>query len=240
MPSCIAEGKANRDVGDIVDIRPRTLHMRLEHVFETPGIRTRAGAARWLAVKWAERPHPAGRALTVGCDTMRAMTHPRISLIAAVARNAGIGRDNALLWSEPEDQRHFRRVTLGHPVIMGRRTWESLPARFRPLPGRRNFVVTRQPQWQAVGAEAVPSLEAALDRLAGQEQAFVIGGAQLYATALPLASELVLTEVEADWPADAFFPAFDRSAWDIQASAPQVGSTGQTYRFVTYRKTGGT
>ena len=184
--------------------------------------------------RWAQR-----RARADGYDTMRGMNRPRISLIAAVARNAGIGRDNGLLWTEPEDQRHFRRTTLGHPVIMGRKTWEALPPRYRPLPGRRNLVVTRQPHWHADGAEVAPSLEAAIERLEGAEQAFVIGGAQLYAAALPLASELVLTEVDADWPADAYFPTFERAQWHAEVSAPRVGADGLTYRFVTYRRPAG-
>jgi dihydrofolate reductase len=138
---------------------------------------------------------------------------PRITLIAAVARNRVIGRDNALLWHLPEDLRHFRAVTTGRPVIMGRKTWESLPVRFRPLPGRRNVVVTRQPGWRAEGAEVVVSPAAALALLAGTDQAFVIGGAELYAAMLPLADELLLTEIHRDFDGDVFFPAWDRDAF---------------------------
>ncbi len=134
---------------------------------------------------------------------------PRLTLIAAVARNGVIGRDNALLWRLPEDMRHFRAVTTGHPVIMGRKTWDSLPPRFRPLPGRRNIVVTRQPGWQAGGAEVAASPEAALALLGGIAQAFVIGGAELYAAMLPLADELLLTEIDQDFDGDVFFPAWD-------------------------------
>jgi dihydrofolate reductase len=83
------------------------------------------------------------------------MTRPRLGLIAAVARNGAIGMNNALLWSDPEDQKFFRRMTMGCPVIMGRKTWDSLPTRFRPLPGRRNVVITRNPTWRAQGAEVV-------------------------------------------------------------------------------------
>ena len=108
------------------------------------------------------------------------------SLIAAVARNGAIGRDNELLWKESADQKHFAATTRGHAVIMGRKTWESLPPRFRPLPGRRNIVVTRNAGFDAPGAETVDSLEAALQRVSGEPLAFVIGGAQLYAQALPL------------------------------------------------------
>ncbi len=159
---------------------------------------------------------------------------PALSLIAAVDRNGAIGKANALLWHEPEDQKHFRRVTMGAPVIMGRKTWDSLPARFRPLPGRRNVVVTRNVEWRAAGAEAVASIDAALTLLADAAKAFVIGGAEIYALALPLADELVLTEIDADLDGDTFFPAWDRSHYTCTARDPRVG-----YNFVTYKKTGG-
>ena len=122
---------------------------------------------------------------------------PRIALIAAVARNGAIGRDNGLLWNEPADQRHFIETTRGHAVVMGRRTWDSLPERFRPLPGRRNVVLSRDPNWAAPGAERVGSWGEALDMLKDTPTVFVIGGAQLYALALPDADELVLTEIDA-------------------------------------------
>jgi dihydrofolate reductase len=159
-------------------------------------------------------------------DEPAAPGRPRITLIAAVARNGVIGRDNALLWQLPEDLRHFRAVTTGHPVIMGRKTWQSLPARFRPLPGRRNIVVTRQPAWRAEGAEVVASPDAALALLGSVPQAFVIGGAELYAAMLPMADELLLTEIDRDFDGDAFFPVWDPSAFDEtgreahQAAAP--------------------
>lgn len=164
------------------------------------------------------------------------MKRPELSLIAAVARNGAIGRDNALLWSEPEDQRHFRRTTMGCPVIMGRKTWDSLPARFRPLPGRRNLVLTRNPAWHASGAETASSLDAALALLAGVPRAFVIGGAELYALALPLADELVLTEIDAEFEADAFFPRWDRSGFLAVAQDAHTSPLGIVYRFVTYRR----
>lgn len=165
---------------------------------------------------------------------MAPMNRPVLSLIAAVARNGAIGRNNALLWHEPEDQRHFRRVTMGGPVIMGRKTWDSLPARFRPLPGRRNVVVTRNERWHADGAEAVRSLAAALALLAGSPKVFVIGGAELYALALPHAAELVLTEIDADLDGDTFFPP-----WDRQRFAEASRETRPGYSFVTYYRTQG-
>lgn len=159
-----------------------------------------------------------------------------IALIAAVARNGAIGRGNALLFREPADQRHFRETTLGCPVIMGRRTWDSLPPRFRPLPGRRNIVVSRNRALQLPGAEIAVSLDDALALVADAARVFVIGGAQLYAQALPLAQTLVLTEIDADLDGDVHFPAWDRSRYDAAAGPVAVGTTGLPYRFVTYRR----
>jgi len=167
------------------------------------------------------------------------MNRPTLSLIAAVARNDTIGKGNALLWHEPDDQKHFRRVTMGCPVIMGRKTWDSLPARFRPLPGRRNIVLTRAADWRADGAETAPSLEDALDRLAGVPKAFVIGGAAVYALALPRADELVLTEIDADLDGDIYFPAWDRHRFTRHAGEAHTTADGLRYRFVTYHTTRG-
>jgi dihydrofolate reductase len=161
---------------------------------------------------------------------------PALSLIAAVARNGAIGKNNGLLWREPEDQKHFRRVTIGCPVIMGRKTWDSLPARFRPLPGRRNVVVTRNPAWHADGADAVTSIDAALVLLADAAKVFVIGGAELYALTLPRADELMLTEVDAELDGDTFFPAWDRAHFALTSSESHVGTGGVPFRFVTYSR----
>jgi dihydrofolate reductase len=163
------------------------------------------------------------------------MNRPALSVISAVARNGAIGKGNALIWHEPEDLRHFRRVTMGCAVIMGRKTWDSLPPRFRPLPGRRNLVVTRNAALRLEGAETAPSLAAALARLEGTAKAFVIGGGELYALALPLADELELTEIDAELDGDTFFPPWDRSAFACVERDPRAG-----YSFVTYKKTGGT
>ena len=163
---------------------------------------------------------------------------PRIAIIAALDRNGAIGRGGQLLWHEREDQKHFRAVTMGCPVIMGRKTWDSLPAKFKPLPGRRNIVVTRNAAWRGEGAEAAPSLAAALALAAGAEKVFVIGGGELYAAALPLADELVLTEIDAVFDgADTFFPRFDRARFvedsrNVHASA----GGGTAYAFVVYRR----
>ena len=160
----------------------------------------------------------------------------KLSLIAAVARNGAIGRDNELLWKESADQKHFAATTRGHAVIMGRRTWESLPPRFRPLPGRRNIVVTRSAGFDAPGAETAESLDAALQRLADVPRVFVIGGAQLYAQALPRVDEMVLTEIDADLDGDVHFPAWDRKTFVETSREGHVGADGRRFAFVTYRR----
>jgi dihydrofolate reductase len=136
-----------------------------------------------------------------------------LGLIAAVARNGVIGRGNALPWHVPEDLKHFRQVTTGHAILMGRRTHESIG---RPLPGRRNIVVSRQPDLRIEGCEVAPSLEAAigLARQGGDEMPMVIGGAAVYRDALPHATRLYLTEIDRDVEGDVFFPSFDRDAFD--------------------------
>jgi dihydrofolate reductase len=162
---------------------------------------------------------------------------PEIVLIAAMDRRHAIGRDGELLWHEREDQKHFRAVTMGCPVIMGRKTWDSLPAKFKPLPGRRNIVVTRNRAWQAGGAEAAPSLAAALALVADAGKAYVIGGGELYALALPLADELEMTEVDADFEApDTYFPEFDRSLFAETARRSLRTEAGVGFAFVTYRR----
>lgn len=161
------------------------------------------------------------------------MPRPTLSLIAAVARNGAIGRDNKLLTRISEDLKFFKRTTLGCPVIMGRKTWDSIG---RPLPGRRNIVISRNAQWQAEGAERAASLQEALARVQDAPKVFVIGGGEIYAEALPLADQLVLTEIDADFEADAFFPAFDRSQFNAVASDPQTSEEGHRYRWVTYTR----
>jgi len=161
---------------------------------------------------------------------------PDIHLVAAVARNGAIGRDNDLLWQEPADQRHFRAVTMGSPVIMGRRTWQSLPDRFRPLPGRRNLVISRDPALQVLGAERHGSLDSALAACAGLPKVCVIGGAQLYALALPLADVLELTEIDADLDGDVFFPDWPRADFEEVSRDTQKAQDGTGFAFVTYRR----
>jgi dihydrofolate reductase len=158
----------------------------------------------------------------------------RLALVAAVARNGVIGKDGAVPWHLPDDLARFRRLTTGHPVIMGRRTWDSLPDRFRPLPGRRNIVVTRNPGWNAEGAEPVGSLEEALGLLDDSPLVFVIGGAELYASALPLADELLLTEVGLEVEGDAFFPGWDADAFEEVSREPRIAADGTPFAFVRY------
>lgn len=159
---------------------------------------------------------------------------PRLALIAAVARNRVIGRGGELVWRESADQKHFRHVTMGCPVIMGRKTWDSLPVRFRPLPGRRNIVVTRNAEWHGEGAERAASLAEALALAADAAKVFVIGGAELYALALPQADELVLTEIDAELDGDVFFPDWPRERFALAASEPHVSDSGIGYRFNHY------
>ena len=163
----------------------------------------------------------------------------RLSLIAALASNRAIGKDNELLWHLPEDMRHFRETTRGKPVIMGRKTWESLPEPFRPLPGRHNIVVSRDPAYQANGATLAGSLADAV-RLAAEEtsaaEAFVIGGAQLYREALPLANRLYLTEIEQDFDGDVFFPDFSPHDWEEISRQPGQASSGPGFAFVVYQR----
>jgi dihydrofolate reductase len=160
----------------------------------------------------------------------------KISLVAAVARGGVIGREGTIPWRISEDARRFREMTIGHPVVMGRRTWESLPDRFRPLPGRRNVVVTRNPEWREDGAERAGSLEDALGLLADAERVSVIGGAQLYADALPLADELLLTEIDLAVEGDTFFPEWDRAAFEEVAREQQVSEDGIPFAFVTFAR----
>jgi dihydrofolate reductase len=168
---------------------------------------------------------------------MTSSRRPKVALIAALDRHNAIGRGGGLLWRESEDQKNFRRVTMGCPVIMGRKTWDSLPERFRPLPGRRNIVVTRQAQWQASGAERAASFDDAWRQAGDAAKVFVIGGGELYAAALPFTDELVLTEIDTAFAdADTFFPTFDRTRFVEAAREARTASDGTRYAFVTYRR----
>ena len=155
------------------------------------------------------------------------------SLIWAQSLSGIIGRAGGIPWRLPEDMAHFKELTLGHPVVMGRLTWDSLPARFRPLPGRRNLVLTRAPQFCADGAEVITSLDDA-----PLTDAWVIGGAQVYALALPAANRCEVTEVDIDLPGedgDALAPVLD-DTWVGSTGDWSRSSTGLRYRFVSYRR----
>ncbi|MCK6392883.1 dihydrofolate reductase [Zoogloea sp.] len=164
------------------------------------------------------------------------MSGPVLALIAACGHGRVIGIDNQLPWHLPEDMKFFRETTRGKPVIMGRKTWESLPDAFRPLPGRLNIVVSRNGDYQAAGGRVVGSLQAALNAASDAEIAFVIGGAELFSQALPLADRLILTEIDQDYPGDAFFPAFSPDEWVEASRKPQISATGLPFAFVTYER----
>ncbi len=158
-----------------------------------------------------------------------------ISIIVAIARNGVIGGDNRLLWHISEDLRRFKALTTGHPVVMGRKTWESLG---RPLPGRTNVVLTRQLDFAPEGAVVVHSLEEAVRMFPPQEEVFIIGGGELYAQALPLADRLYITTVEADYEGDVRFPEWDQSQW--QLTSRELHERGEKFEhpfeFVDYER----
>ncbi|WP_067972176.1 dihydrofolate reductase [Mycolicibacter icosiumassiliensis] len=158
-----------------------------------------------------------------------------ISLIWAQSKSGVIGRAGGIPWRVPEDQARYKQLTVGHTVVMGRLTWESLPAKVRPLPDRRNVVLTRHPDYVAEGATVVPTLEQAV---AG-EDIWVVGGAEIYALALPLASRCEVTEVDIDLPVqdgDAVAPVLDQS-WQSSTGEWLTSRTGLRYRYLTYHRT---
>ena len=166
------------------------------------------------------------------------MSKPRVALIAAVARNGTVGIDGHLPWHLPQDMAHFRATTTGCPVVMGRKTWDSLPERFRPLPGRHNIVVTRQAGWSAACATVAHNVPDAIAAAGDVPRLYVIGGAAIYIAAMPLADELVLTEIDADFAGDVHFPEWPREQFSevkrerVSASTPE----GFDFSFVTYQR----
>lgn len=157
----------------------------------------------------------------------------RIYLVAAVAKNGVIGANGGMPWQLPEDLKHFRKLTLGHPVIMGRRTWESLG---KPLPGRENIVVSRKAGFEAPGASVAATLEAAIALCTGEPLAFVIGGAEIYAAAMHLADGLVLTELEREFVGDTRFPEWDRKGWRETRREAHTALDGMGFDFVLYER----
>ncbi len=158
----------------------------------------------------------------------------KLHLIYAGARNGTIGKDGQMPWHLPEDLAHFKRVTLGQPVIMGRKTWDSLPARFRPLPGRINIVITRQSDWQAVGALRANSIKEAMRLCGDASDAWIMGGAEIYRQAEPLASTAVVTEIDQDYEGDAFAPELAANWQEVQRES-HVAANGLAFSFVTYQ-----
>jgi dihydrofolate reductase len=158
---------------------------------------------------------------------------PAIYLVAAIAANGIIGARGKLPWRLPGELAHFKKLTLGHPIIMGRRTWESLPG---ALPGRENIVVTTQPGYEAPGAAVAASLEAALALCVGEPVAFVIGGTQLFAEAMPIARGMVLTEIQRDYEGDARFPDYDRSQWRERQREAHAAPDGTRFDYVLYER----
>lgn len=155
-----------------------------------------------------------------------------LHLIYARAANGVIGKDNRLPWHIPEDMAHFKQLTQGCPVVMGRKTWDSLPPRFRPLPGRTNIVVTRQADWQAEGAHRAGSLPEALAMCDVGKTVWIIGGAQIYAEALPLADCVEVTEIAQDFDGDAYAPVLGPE-WVETAREQHVSTNGLPFSFVT-------
>jgi len=156
-----------------------------------------------------------------------------VTLVVAYAANRTIGVNNTLPWRLPGDLAHFKRTTLGRPIIMGRKTWESLG---RPLPGRRNMVISRDASYEASGAEVFTSLEAALAACSAADAVCVIGGAQIYAQALPLATHIEATEIQADVAGDAWFVDVPDSQWQETARVAQPEENGWRYDFVSYAR----
>ncbi|MDI9333223.1 MAG: dihydrofolate reductase [Cytophagales bacterium] len=160
-----------------------------------------------------------------------------INLIWAEAHNRVIGLKGVMPWHLPEDLAHLKRTTLGATVIMGRKTWESIPPKFRPLPGRTNIIVSRQNDFLASHAgsavRAAASLEAALDMASQKGDVWIIGGAQIYAQALPLANKIIVTKIDAEFAGDAFAPALD-STWTLAKREDHTAANGLRYAFITY------
>jgi dihydrofolate reductase len=163
------------------------------------------------------------------------MTRPRVSIIVAMARNHTIGINNTLPWRIPEDLKHFKALTMGHCMIMGRKTFDSIG---KPLPGRTSVVVTRNRELQIEGCTMAHSLEEAIAACASEDEIFVVGGAELYAQALPLAGTLYVTEVQQNVAGDAHFPQFERAQWQEISREKHTQESPQAleYHFVTYKR----
>ena len=158
-----------------------------------------------------------------------------IGLIYAQSRNGVIGKDGALPWHLPEDLAHFKRTTLGAPVLMGRKTWDSVPPRFRPLPGRRNVVITRDAGWQAAGADRAGTLDEAIALCADAQTVWVTGGSEIFRLAMPRANLAVVTQIDADFEGNVHAPELG-PGWREVAREQHTSASGLPFAFVTYRK----
>jgi dihydrofolate reductase len=156
-----------------------------------------------------------------------------LTIIVATDASNGIGINNALPWHLPEDLAHFKRLTSGHPIIMGRKTFDSIG---RALPNRRNIVISRNAEWRHEGVERVGSLEQARALVAGADEAFVIGGAQVYQQALPLVDKLVITRIGRTYECDAFFPALPEGVWQEADREEHVSAAGLPYAFISFTR----
>jgi dihydrofolate reductase len=158
---------------------------------------------------------------------------PRLSIITAMAANRVIGVENRLPWHLPEDLQHFKTLTMGHHIVMGRKTYDSIG---KPLPGRTTIIITRNVDYAVPGCMAVNSIDAALIVANGDDEVFFVGGAALYAQALPLVDRIYLTEIKRDFPGDAHFPQFDLSQWNevSREKHTTTGSEPYEYHFVVY------
>lgn len=185
---------------------------------------------------YTSRPSPAS------VPSVQCVTRPRVTLVVARASNGVIGAAGALPWHLPEDLKHFRALTMGHPIVMGRRTWDSIG---RALPGRRSIVVSRDPGRRFEGAERAASLDEALaiaahpaaDPSIAADELFVIGGAQLFAAALPLADRAVVTEIDREFDGDTYFDALDPQDWSVVERRERRAADGTRFAIVDYRRT---
>jgi len=164
----------------------------------------------------------------------------KISIIAAISENGVIGKNNDLPWRLPDDMKYFMQTTIGHHVIMGRKNYDSLPEKFRPLPNRTNIIITRQKNFSAQGCHVVNSIEQAVDlaKKAGEKELFIIGGAEIYHAFLPAADLLYLTEIKAQIDGDTFFPPVDKSEWQENSRKhhPEDSRHKYAFDFVIYQR----
>lgn len=168
-------------------------------------------------------------------DLTHSVHRTHLTIVVATDAQRGIGINNTLPWRLPEDLAHFKRTTMGHPIIMGRKTFDSIG---RPLPNRRNIVVTRNAGWRHAGVEVASSVEDAV-RLVGDTPACVIGGAQIYAEVLPYTDRLIVTEIDKVFECDAFFPRIDPQEWkEVARERHHSDTNGFDYAFVIYQKAG--